>query len=164
MKKDDQKQLHTFFKRCTLVLDHCQLQMSDSRPVCSWGLAKKAFFGANILWPASSMGTPLCWWSLVNLSAVQKLHSARMVHIYSQPTESHKFTTSAKYWQVFNVKFYILVTMTYILRWSTAQEKVWVYSTVQHMSVWLHSGTEILPNNLALFNLAIRRLKTIQPF
>ena len=58
-----------------------------------------------------------------------------MVHNYSQPTESHKFTTSAKYWQVFNVKFYVLVTMTYNLRWSTAQEKVWVYSTVQHMSV-----------------------------
>lgn len=45
-------------QRHTLALDYYQLSLSDSRPVCSQELAKKAFFGAKFSGQMSAWGHP----------------------------------------------------------------------------------------------------------
>lgn len=76
------------------------------RPVCSQGLAKKAFFGAKLLWPRISRRIALCQSSPANLPAVQKPTFSRDGSCLL-PTESHKFTIFATHWQIFHIKFFI---------------------------------------------------------
>lgn len=107
-------------------------------PVCSQGLARKAFLGANFLRPNISMRTSLCVGNLQLIYQQPEIpYSVKKAHVCSQRTESHKLTIFSIYRQVFNVKFYLSNRDPHLQKvdWSLVQKKVWVYSTLQHMSV-----------------------------